>query len=579
MLIHKELISKLYKYRLLFIAGSFASIVSTFLNLAPAYFVKNMVELLEAEQLTMKELSFSIGGWALAIILSSIALFFQRYWVISGSRHVEYDIRGEFFSLLQKQPRSVFNKTDSGEIVALFSNDMDRIRELVGPTILHGIRGIFLIIFTVGYMFYISPEITIYILAPTLAVPVITPILLKSIRKVYTKIREQLAELTKITKESVSGISIIKNYAIEEDHISKFDHKADELKKTAIKSTAIVGMQWPFLNFISGLSIIVLLYVGGQLIVEKKSTIAELIALSILLFRIRMPLLILGWVFSMIQSGRASMLRFFEVFDSMKKTAVFDSSEEELTLPELKSLNIKQLDFNYEEEKQFITNISLELKKGTTLGIVGPVGSGKSTLIHLLSGIYPTKDNSIFFNDIDLNDIPLHQRIRLFSIVPQDNFLFSGSIAHNIQLGGEASNQEIEELGKIAGIHNEVENFTDGYKSILGEKGINLSGGQKQRVSIARGLLSKAPILIFDDSFSSLDASTEHNILENIASFKKDKIIIILSHKLSTLKNAEKIIVLKNGSITENGNHEELMSQKGYYQKTYEAQQLAMELD
>lgn len=538
-----------------------------------------MVELLEAEQLTMKELSFSIGGWALAIILSSIALFFQRYWVISGSRHVEYDIRGEFFSLLQKQPRSVFNKTDSGEIVALFSNDMDRIRELVGPTILHGIRGIFLIIFTVGYMFYISPEITIYILAPTLAVPVITPILLKSIRKVYTKIREQLAELTKITKESVSGISIIKNYAIEEDHISKFDHKADELKKTAIKSTAIVGMQWPFLNFISGLSIIVLLYVGGQLIVEKKSTIAELIALSILLFRIRMPLLILGWVFSMIQSGRASMLRFFEVFDSMKKTAVFDSSEEELTLPELKSLNIKQLDFNYEEEKQFITNISLELKKGTTLGIVGPVGSGKSTLIHLLSGIYPTKDNSIFFNDIDLNDIPLHQRIRLFSIVPQDNFLFSGSIAHNIQLGGEASNQEIEELGKIAGIHNEVENFTDGYKSILGEKGINLSGGQKQRVSIARGLLSKAPILIFDDSFSSLDASTEHNILENIASFKKDKIIIILSHKLSTLKNAEKIIVLKNGSITENGNHEELMSQKGYYQKTYEAQQLAMELD
>lgn len=564
--------------------GVVAAFISTVLNLAPTYFVKNIVDGLGTDssghiKLQFSGLIYNLLGWLIIIILSSVMLYYQRMWVISASRHIEHDLRKDFFSLLQQQPKSFYDRHSSADIISAFTNDMERIRELMGPSILHGVRGVFLILSTLGYMWWLSPLLTSYIIIPILLVPILTPIVLAYMEKLYAKVQQALSNLTQITQETLTGISIIKDYSVEENYIKKFLKESLLIKKTSLKATFITGLEWPFLDFVAGLSLIVLIFVGGSRVVSNEITMGELIALMMLIFRIRMPLIIMGWVISMVQRGRSAMKRFYVIFDEMQASKIFyapTATESKIEINEIELINVS---FGFENNKDVLQNVNLKLVKGQTIGIVGQVGSGKSTLVLLLAGIYQNYSGQIKINGRDAKEIPWVERIKLFSWVPQDNFLFSTSIKENILLGQKSTDGDYEKYGEIAGLKPDVAGFPQGYDSLLGERGINLSGGQKQRVSIARGLIAGAPVLIFDDSFSSLDAQTENILLTNLSKIRKDKINIIISHRLSTLQSSDIIFVLENGKIIEQGRHAELLAKKGYYAMTFKEQKTALEIE
>ena len=581
-LLNPHLKKYIYTYKSLLLAGVMAAFISTVLNLAPTYFVKNIVDALNNKSLQQNQLIYNLLGWLISIILSSVMLFYQRMWVISASRHIEHDLRMNFFELLQQQPKSFYDRHSSADIISAFTNDMERIRELMGPSILHGVRGIFLIISTLGYMYWLSPLLTIYIIIPILLVPILTPLVMAYMEKLYAKVQQALSNLTQITQETLTGISIIKDYAVEENYIRKFLKESPLIKNTHLKATYITGLEWPFLDFVAGISLVILLLVGGSKVIQNEITMGELIALMMLLFRIRMPLIIMGWVISMVQRGRAAMKRFYVIFDEMQSSKVFTPVVATKTMKEITDITdieATNLNFGFKNNKNVLQNINFKLVKGQTIGIVGHVGAGKSSLALLLAGIYQNYTGQIKINGQDAKDIPFVNRIKLFGWVPQDNFLFSTSIKENILLGEKNGNKNFEKYGEIAGLKPDIAGFPDGYDSLLGERGINLSGGQKQRVSIARGLMTNAPVLIFDDSFSSLDAQTENILLENLSHIRKDKINIIVSHRLSTLHNSDIIFVLSDGKIIEQGNHAELLAQKGYYAMTFEEQKTALEID
>jgi ATP-binding cassette subfamily B protein len=568
-----------FKYKGLLSAGVIAALVSTVLNLAPTYFVKNIIDALGEKNLQTYDLIFNLSGWLITIVLSSVMLFYQRMWVISASRHVEHDLRMDFFGLLQQQPKSFYDKHSSADIISAFTNDMERIRELMGPSILHGVRGVFLILSTLAYMYWLSPILTIYIIIPILLVPIVTPIVLAYMEKLYAKVQQALSNLTQITQETFTGISIIKDYAVEENYIRKFLKESQAIKKISLKATYVTGLEWPFLDFVAGISLVVLLFVGGSKVINSEITMGELIALMMLIFRIRMPLIIMGWVISMVQRGRSAMKRFYIIFDEMKASKVFVKEESTNSPIDISEIELTNLNFGFENNKEVLQNINMKLTKGQTIGIVGPVGSGKTTLVLLLAGIYQKYEGQIKINGKDAKEIPFSDRIKLFGWVPQDNFLFSTSIKENILLGQKANEGNYEKSGEVAGLKPDIAGFAQGYDSLLGERGINLSGGQKQRVSIARGLMANAPVLIFDDSFSSLDAQTENILLDNLSKIRKDKINVIISHRLSTLQNSDIIFVLQDGKIIEQGKHSELLAKKGYYEMTFEEQKTALEIE
>jgi len=577
-LFNSHLKTYLFRYKGQIIAGIVAAFISTLILLLPVIFIKQIVDALENKTLKTETLLLYLGAWLGSSIISNIFLYYQRVWVISASRHIEHDIRKDFFQLLQKQPKSFYDKNPTGDLISAFTNDMERIRELMGPSILHGVRGLFLIVSMLTYMYILSPILTIYIIIPILLVPITTPIVLAFMENLYAKVQKALSLLTQITQETLTGISIIKDYAVEENFIKKFLKESLWIKKTSLNATYITGLEWPFLDFVAGLSLIVLLYFGGPKVVAGQISIGELIAIMTLLFRIRMPLIIMGWVISMIQRGRSAMKRFYVIFDEMQATKVFEDSDSNSKTTDVESIEIKDLTFGFRENANVLENINFTLKKGQTIGIVGPVGSGKTSLILLLAGIYQNYSGQIKINGSDAKEIPFYDRIKLFGLVPQDNFLFSISIKENILLGQKSKQNDYEKYGEIAGLKPDIAGFPNGYESLLGERGINLSGGQKQRVSIARGLIANAPVLIFDDSFSSLDAQTENILLENLSKVRKDKINIIVSHRLSTLQNSDIIFVLHNGQIIEQGNHTTLLAQKGYYAMTFKEQKTALEV-
>ena len=533
--------------------------------------VNTNLELVESELITNIFLILLASG------LAGIFTFLTRQTIINVSRYVEFDLKNEIYSQYQKLSLNFYKINQTGDLMNRISEDVAKVRMYVGPAVMYSINTITLLIIVVIYMYKQSPELTFYTLSPLPFLSFTIYKLSKLINKKSIIVQEYLSELSSFSQESFSGIALIKSYSIEEKNYEEFNTLSEKCKNSQISLVKIQALFFPLMIFLIGLSNLFVIYVGGVQYLEGKlegiGTIAEFI---IYVNMLTWPVASLGWISSIIQQAEASQKRINEFLK--QKSEIVNKTNKEVDISG--DVEFKNVDFTYKDTGiQALKNINFKIIKGDKLGIIGKTGSGKSTLLNLIVRLYNIDNGELVIDENQINDINIKSLRSQIGYVPQDVFLFSDTIENNIRFGSvNSSDKEVIEVSKISDIHDDILGFKNKYKTILGERGVNLSGGQKQRVSIARALIRKPKLLILDDCLSAVDTETEENIINSLNNLNYSTTTIIVSHRVSSMKNANKIIVLNNGHIEEMGTHSELMKMNGYYKETYEQQLIKKEI-
>ena len=528
-------------------------------------------------KLVENELITNIFLILLASALAGLFTFLTRQTIINVSRYVEFDLKNEIYSQYQKLSLNFYKMNQTGDLMNRISEDVAKVRMYVGPALMYSINTITLLIIVVIYMYKQSPILTFYTLSPLPFLSITIYKLSKLINKKSTTVQECLSELSSFSQESFSGIRLIKSYSIEEKNSKDFDALSEKCKKSQISLVKLQALFFPLMILLIGLSNLLVIYVGGIQYFEGKlegiGTIAEFI---IYVNMLTWPVASLGWISSIIQQAEASQKRINEFLE--QKSEIINNSEEEVEING--EIEFKNVGFTYKDTGiKALKDINFKLNIGDKLGIIGKTGSGKSTLLNLIVRLYNIDNGDITIDNKNIEEVNIKSLRSQIGYVPQDVFLFSDSIENNIKFGSiNSSTEEVIEVSKISDIHNDILGFKNKYKTILGERGVNLSGGQKQRISIARALIRKPKLLIFDDCLSAVDTETEENIINSLNNLDYSTTSIIVSHRISSIKNANKIIVLNNGQIEEIGTHTELMEKKGYYKQTYEQQLIEKEI-
>ena len=533
--------------------------------------VNTNLELVESELVTNIFLILLASG------LAGIFTFLTRQTIINVSRYVEFDLKNEIYSQYQKLSLNFYKISQTGDLMNRISEDVAKVRMYVGPAVMYSINTITLLIIVVIYMYKQSPELTFYTLSPLPFLSFTIYKLSKLINKKSIIVQEYLSELSSFSQESFSGIALIKSYSIEEKNYEEFNTLSEKCKDSQISLVKIQALFFPLMIFLIGLSNLFVIYVGGVQYLEGKlegiGTIAEFI---IYVNMLTWPVASLGWISSIIQQAEASQKRINEFLK--QKSEIISKNNKEVDISG--DVEFKNVNFTYKDTGiQALKNISFKIDKGDKLGIIGKTGSGKSTLLNLIVRLYNIDNGELVIDENQINDINIKSLRSQIGYVPQDVFLFSDTIENNIRFGSvNSSDKEVIEVSKISDIHDDILGFKNKYKTILGERGVNLSGGQKQRISIARALIRKPKLLILDDCLSAVDTETEENIINSLNNLNYSTTTIIVSHRVSSMKNANKIIVLNNGHIEEMGTHSELMQMNGYYKETYEQQLIKKEI-
>ena len=528
-------------------------------------------------KLVESELITNIFLILLASALAGLFTFLTRQTIINVSRYVEFDLKNEIYSQYQKLSLNFYKMNQTGDLMNRISEDVAKVRMYVGPALMYSINTITLLIIVVIYMYKQSPILTFYTLSPLPFLSITIYKLSKLINKKSTIVQECLSELSSFSQESFSGISLIKSYSIEGKNSKDFESLSEKCKKSQISLVKLQALFFPLMILLIGLSNLLVIYVGGIQYLEGKlegiGTIAEFI---IYVNMLTWPVASLGWISSIIQQAEASQKRINEFLK--QKSEIINKSEEQVEING--GIEFKNVGFTYKDTGiKALKDINFKLNIGDKLGIIGKTGSGKSTLLNLIVRLYNIDNGDITIDNKNIEEVNIKSLRSQIGYVPQDVFLFSDSIENNIKFGSiNSSIKEVIEVSKISDIHTDILGFKNKYKTILGERGVNLSGGQKQRISIARALIRKPKLLIFDDCLSAVDTETEENIINSLNNLDYSTTSIIVSHRISSIKNANKIIVLNNGQIEEIGTHAELMEKKGYYKQTYEQQLIEKEI-
>ena len=510
-----------------------------------------------------------------ASILEGIFRFLMRRILIGVSRKIEYDLRNDLFAHLQSLSPSFYQRNPTGDIMSRATNDLSAVRMVLGPGIMYSINTIFTAVLTIGILVSIEARLALLSLLPLLAVSVCVKHFGKEIHKRFEKIQEQLAGLTTLAQENVSGIRVIKAYNQEEAFTERFQQANEEYVDRSLSLVKVLGVFHPMLTFLLGLSSVALLWYGGRLVIEGSITVGDFVAFMAYVAMLTWPTIALGWVINIFERGSASMGRMNQIFQSQPEIR----DEHPTPISQLKgNIEVNNLTFSY-NGVPVLKNISFQLRSGETLAIVGRTGSGKSTFVNLLCRLYRVPKGSIFIDGVDINEIPLKTLRKSVGYVPQETFLFSETIQQNIAFGRpEATFKAIQENSKISNIWPDIQAFPGQFETFVGERGITLSGGQKQRIAISRALLVDPRILILDDALSSVDTDTEEKILYRLSGEISKRTVILISHRISTVKMADQILVLEKGAIIERGTHEDLLKAEGHYATLYERQLLKEEL-
>lgn len=558
-------------------ASSFFSLsVPNLVGLAIDYLSENY----QNNSLTWQNISFYPILILLANGLSGILLFWQRRLIINMSRDIEYDMRQEFYSHIIHQPLLFFQKNRVGDLMARATNDMSAVRQIVGPMILYTFQAIFAVGIALPVLLKISWFLTLMLFLTMPLVSLTIKILGQIIHVQFEKIQAFFSDITARTQENLSGVRVVRAYAQERSEVAEFQQLNRTYANKNLELVKYSAAMRPLMMFFIGLGFVLIIAFGVPMVIRGEITKGEFVSFNLYLQRLIFPLIALGYVVNLWQRGTASLKRLEEI--NSIEPEIKDTENAEIQ-PEIKGkIEFRNLDFSYGENlPKVLQDINLTIEKGQTAAFVGKTGSGKSTLISLVPRLLDVPENSVFIDDIPIKDFPLEQLRESIGFVQQETFLFSESLAENIAFGVDSkleNESEIIESAKAADLHDDIEGFHYKYEQILGERGITLSGGQKQRTAIARAILRNPRILILDDSLSAVDTYTEEKILNNLKSVRENRTTLIVSHRISTVKDADIICVLANGKIIERGKHDELIKLNGEYAELYRLQLLEEEL-
>lgn len=564
-----------FKYKNHLLLGTVITIVAKiFLIVTPRY-IKEIFAVIEkylagsiTKDVFKSELTIAILYIIGAAIIAGIFTFLMRQTIINVSRYIEYDLKNEIYEQYQKLSLNFYKKNRTGDLMNRISEDVGRVRMYAGPAIMYSINTITLFVITLIYMFNEAPLLTLYTILPLPILSIAIYKLSKEIHKRSTIVQQYLSKLSTYTQETFSGISVIKAYGIEPQTSSNFDILSTESKQTQLSLVKVQAFFFPMMILLIGVSNLLVIYVGGKQYIsgeiESLGTIAEFI---IYVNMLTWPVATVGWVTSIVQQAEASQKRineFLNIVPEIKNTIHTRTKIDG-------NITFDNVHFTYDDTNiEALKGVSFKINQGETLAVLGKTGSGKSTILDLIGRLYDINSGSLLIDNTKIDQLNLSDLRNSVGYVPQDAFLFSDTIKNNIKFGKEdATDEDVFEAAKNAQVHKNIMKFNKKYDTILGERGITLSGGQKQRISIARAIIKSPEILLFDDCLSAVDTETEEKILKNLNTITQGKTTIIVSHRVSSAKNADKIIVLEDGKIVQEGNHHTLINVDGYYKHLY----------
>ncbi len=579
----KSLNKYLLKYKSKLILGLIITIISRCFSIIAPRFVGNSLNIIEKYLTQSTDLTYVKNVLLMNIliiigtsILAGFFTFLMRQTIINVSRHIEFDLKNQIFWHYLKLTQSFYIKNRTGDLMNRISEDVSKVRMYFGPAIMYSINTITLFIIVISYMFSIAPKLTLFTIIPLPVLSIIIYKLSKIINIKSTKVQEMLSDLSSFTQENFNGISIIKSYNLTINTNSIFKELSLKAFRRNLSLAKVQAWFFPLMLLLIGISNLIVIYIGGKQYINGEIEIGVVAEFIIYVNMLTWPVTVVGWVTSIIQQAEASQKRINEF---LNKNPEIISGENELK--NIKgNIIFKNIDLTYNETKiKALDNISFNINSGESIGILGKVGSGKTSILDLMTRIYNPNSGTIYLDKINIKDLNIEKLRSQIGYVPQNPFLFSESISENIKFGKINSNmEEIKKAAVYANVNTDIESFSKKYNTVVGERGLTLSGGQIQRISLARAIIRNPKILLLDDSLSSVDIKTEEEILKNLKKIRTNKTTIIVSHRISSIKHCNKIIVLKKGRIIEQGNHNNLINKNGYYNKLHKKQNTEKEI-